>query len=79
MRGFNDGFDNLSFSEMTANDLRRIELEIEYKTVAPSCNNVLNSEELENVDKDVEDVDNSNNSEKVQENNYTIAHNEEQL
>ncbi len=53
---------------MTANDLRRIELEIEYGPVVQSCNNVLNSEDLEDVE----------NSEKIQENNYTIAHDEQQ-
>ncbi len=53
---------------MTANDLRRIELEIEYGPVVQSCNNVLNSEDLEDVE----------NSEKSQENNYTIAHDEQQ-
>jgi hypothetical protein len=61
---------------MTANDLRRIELEIEYGPVVQSCNNVLNSEDLEDVE-DAEDVE-LENSEKSQENNYTIAHDEQQ-
>ncbi len=61
---------NFLFSEMTANDLRRIELEIEYGPVVQSCNNVLNSKDLEDVELE--------NSEKSQENNYTIAHDEQQ-
>ena len=45
-------------SEMTANDLRRIELEIEYETVAPSSH----------------EIENEPNQEPLEEANVTISH-----